>query len=136
MAPPTACAPTTTVVGTLRFCAALYWNTPKRMSLVGAFGAFIAGSNTVSDILFGVFQYNAAQNLSVPTTVVVGAQAVGGAIGNLVAIHNLVAALATVGLLGQEGRVMRLNMIPLLYYATGVGLLCLLFSYVLFTGVF
>jgi len=31
---------------------------------------------------------------------------------------------------------MRLNMIPLLYYATGVGLLCLLFSYVLFPAVF
>jgi len=52
---------------------------------------------------------------------------------------NDASTLATVGLLGQEGRVMRLNMIPLLYYSTGVGLLCLLcllFGYVLFSGVF
>ncbi|ELZ37265.1 L-lactate permease [Halorubrum tebenquichense] len=109
---------------------------PAFASLIGALGAAMAGSNTVSNITFGAFQFEAATQLGLPRTVIVGAQAVGGAIGNLVAIHNLVAALATVGLLGQEGRVMRLNLIPLLYYATGVGLLCLLFSYVLFTGVF
>jgi len=109
---------------------------PAFASLIGALGAAMAGSNTVSNITFGAFQFEAATQLGLPRTIIVGAQAVGGAIGNLVAIHNLVAALATVGLLGQEGRVMRLNMIPLLYYATGVGLLCLLFSYVLFPGVF
>jgi lactate permease len=109
---------------------------PAVASLIGALGAAMAGSNTVSNITFGAFQFEAATQLGLPRTIIVGAQAVGGAIGNLVAIHNLVAALATVGLLGQEGRVMRLNMIPLLYYATGVGLLCLLFSYVLFPGVF
>ncbi|MFW6317940.1 MAG: L-lactate permease [Halorubrum sp.] len=109
---------------------------PAFASLIGALGAAMAGSNTVSNITFGAFQFEAATQLGLPRTIIVGAQAVGGAIGNLVAIHNLVAALATVGLLGQEGRVMRLNMIPLLYYATGVGLLCLLFSYVVFPAVF
>jgi len=109
---------------------------PAVASLIGALGAAMAGSNTVSNITFGAFQFEAATQLGLPRTIIVGAQAVGGAIGNLVAIHNLVAALATVGLLGQEGRVMRLNLIPLLYYATGVGLLCVLFSYVLFPGVF
>ena len=109
---------------------------PFFASLVGAFGAFIAGSNTVSDILFGVFQCNAAQNLSVPTMVVVGAQAVGGAIGNLVAIHNVVAALAVVGLVGEEGQVIRLELIPLAYYATATGILTLLFAYVVAPGAF
>jgi lactate permease len=104
---------------------------PFFASLVGAFGAFIAGSNTVSDILFGTFQFNAAQNIGAPTQIVVGAQAVGGAIGNLIAIHNVVAALAVVGLVGQEGRVIRLELIPLAYYATATGLLTLLFAYVL-----
>jgi lactate permease len=104
--------------------------------LVGAFGAALLGSNTVSNITFGPLQFVAAENIGVPRSLTVGAQAVGGAIGNLVAIHNLVAALATVGLVGQEGRVMRLNLIPLVYYATAAGLLSLLFSYVLFPGVF
>ena len=96
----------------------------------------MAGSNTVSNITFGGFQFEAARALGLPTQLIVGAQAVGGAIGNLVAIHNVVAALATVGLVGEEGRVMRLNLIPLAYYAITVGLLAMLFSYVLFPGLF
>ena len=109
---------------------------PFFASLVGAFGAFIAGSNTVSDILFGTFQFNAAQNLGVPTQIVVGAQAVGGAIGNLIAIHNVVAALAVVGLVGEEGRVIRLELIPLAYYAAAAGVLTLVFAYIVAPGAF
>ncbi|MFP8889666.1 L-lactate permease [Natrialbaceae archaeon A-CW2] len=109
---------------------------PFIAALIGALGAAMAGSNTVSNITFGGFQFEAASQLGLPTQIIVGAQAVGGAIGNLVAIHNVVAALATVGLVGQEGRVMRLNLIPLLYYAVGVGIVVTLFSYVLFPGLF
>lgn len=109
---------------------------PAVAALIGALGAAMAGSNTVSNITFGGFQFEAAQQLGLPTQIIVGAQAVGGAIGNLVAIHNVVAALATVGLIGQEGRVMRLNLIPLIYYATFVGFWALLFSYVLFPNLF
>jgi lactate permease len=103
---------------------------------VGALGAFLAGSNTVSDILFGTFQYGVATEIGTPRTLMLGAQAVGGAIGNLIAVHNVVAALAVVGLVGQEGRVIRLELIPLVYYATFTGLLTLLFSYVLLPGMF
>jgi len=109
---------------------------PAIASLIGALGAAMTGSNTVSNLTFSQFQFTAAEQIGVSTQIVVGAQAVGGAIGNLVAIHNIVAALATVGLVGQEGRVMRLNLIPLAYYAFFVGLLTMLFSFVLFTGVF
>ena len=109
---------------------------PFVAALIGALGAAMAGSNTVSNITFGGFQFDAAQQLGLPTQLIVGAQAVGGAIGNLIAIHNVVAALATVGLVGQEGRVMRLNLLPLLYYSIGVGILAMLFSYVLFPGLF
>ena len=109
---------------------------PLIASLIGGLGAAMAGSNTVSNITFGPFQFTAAGELGISRTIIVGTQAVGGAIGNLIAIHNVVAALATVGLVGQEGRVMRLNLIPLLYYAAMVGLLATLFVFVLFTGTF
>jgi lactate permease len=109
---------------------------PFFTSLIGALGAAMTGSNTVSNITFSGFQYVAASQLGVPTQIVVGAQAVGGAIGNLVAIHNIVAALATVGLLGQEGRVIRLNLIPLAYYAGFVGIWTMLFAFVVFPGIF
>lgn len=109
---------------------------PFFAALIGALGAAMAGSNTVSNITFSGFQFEAAQQLGLPTQIIVGAQAVGGAIGNLVAVHNVVAAVATVGLVGQEGRVMRFNLVPLLYYALGVGTLAMLFSYVVFPTVF
>ena len=109
---------------------------PFVAALIGALGAAMAGSNTVSNITFSGFQFEAAGEVGVPRQLIVGAQAVGGAIGNLVAIHNLVAALATVGLVGQEGRVMRLNFIVLLYYSLAVGVLTMLFSYVLFPTLF
>jgi lactate permease len=109
---------------------------PFFSGFIGAFGAFIAGSNTVSDILFGLFQYEAAQAIGAPTQIAVAAQAVGGAIGNLIAIHNVVAALTVVGLVGEEGRVIRLELIPVLYYGVVTGILTLLLSYVIVPGAF
>ncbi|MCO8244853.1 L-lactate permease [Haladaptatus sp. AB643] len=109
---------------------------PFFAAFVGAFGAFLAGSNTVSDILFGTFQFGVARDIGVSRTLLLAAQAVGGAIGNLIAIHNVVAALAVVGLVGEEGRVIRLELIPLIYYGVFTGILSLLFVYVLFPGVF
>ena len=109
---------------------------PFFSGFIGAFGAFIAGSNTVSDILFGLFQYEAAQSIGTPTQIAVAAQAVGGAIGNLISIHNVVAALTVVGLIGQEGRVIRLELIPVLYYGVVTGILTLLLSYVIVPGAF
>jgi len=109
---------------------------PFFSGFIGAFGAFIAGSNTVSDILFGLFQFQAAQQIGVPTQIIVAAQAVGGAIGNLVAIHNVVAALTVVGLLGEEGRVIRLELIPLLYYGVATGVLTLVLAYAVVPGAF
>ncbi|GGK73418.1 L-lactate permease [Haloarcula sebkhae] len=109
---------------------------PFFSGFIGAFGAFIAGSNTVSDILFGLFQFQAAQQIGAPTQIVVAAQAVGGAIGNLIAIHNVVAALTVVGLIGEEGRVIRLELIPVLYYGVFTGILTLVLAFVVAPGAF
>ena len=71
---------------------------------IGALGAFIAGSNTVSNLMFTLFQHGVATALGISAAMVVALQAVGAAAGNMIAIHNVVAASATVGLLGQEGQ--------------------------------
>ncbi|MQA90882.1 MAG: L-lactate permease [Gemmatimonas sp.] len=83
---------------------------------IGALGAFIAGSNTVSNLTFSLFQFATAQNIGAIPSVVVAAQAVGGAAGNMITVHNVVAAAATVGLLGQEGALLRKTAIPMTYY--------------------
>ncbi len=103
---------------------------------VGALGSFIAGSITVSNITFVGFQFEVAQTLGLPTQLIVAGQALGAAIGNVVAIHNVIAALATVGLVGETGRVIRLNLIPLLFYLLAGGLVVTLAAYVFFTDLF
>lgn len=99
---------------------------PLFASAIGALGAFIAGSNTISNLMFSLFQFGIAENLSMPTTLMVALGAVGAAAGNMIAIHNVVAASATVGYLGKEGDVIRLTIIPTLYYILMVGVLGLL----------
>jgi len=83
---------------------------------IGALGAFVAGSNTVSNLTFALFQFATAENIGATPETVVAAQAVGGAAGNMITVHNVVAASATVGLLGREGDVIRMTIIPMTYY--------------------
>jgi lactate permease len=90
---------------------------------VGALGAFIAGSNTVSNLMLSQFQYETALLIGTSGALLVAAQSVGAAAGNMVAIHNVVAASATVGLLGREGDTLRKTVIPTLYYLLLSGLL-------------
>ena len=90
---------------------------------IGALGAFIAGSNTVSNLMFSLFQHGVASALGVSAAMIVALQAVGAAAGNMIAIHNVVAASATVGLLGQEGATLRRTVLPTIYYLVATGLL-------------
>lgn len=102
---------------------------------IGALGAFIAGSNTVSNLMFGQFQAGVAERLQdnlgvpVPVVTIVALQAVGAAAGNMIAIHNVVAASATVGFLGREGATLRKTILPTLYYLAVVGVLGMLAVY-------
>ncbi len=98
---------------------------------VGAMGAFIAGSNTVSNLMLAEFQFSIAQTLGLSTAVMVALQAVGAAAGNMIAIHNVVAASATVGLLGREGTTIRKTIIPTIYYLVFTGIIALIAFYVL-----
>ncbi|MDX5378411.1 MAG: L-lactate permease [Halomonas sp.] len=98
---------------------------------VGALGAFIAGSNTVSNLMLAEFQFNVAQQLGLSTAFMVSLQAVGAAAGNMIAIHNVVAASATVGLLGREGETIRKTILPTLYYLVFAGAIGLIAFYAL-----
>ena len=109
---------------------------PMIAPAVGMVGAFVAGSITVSNITFAAFQFEVGLALDMPTTILVASQSIGAAIGNIIAIHNVIAALATVGMVGATGRVIRLNLIPLLYYLIGGGILTTLAVYVVFPTVF
>ncbi|WP_170889353.1 L-lactate permease [Vibrio sp. B1-2] len=117
-------------VTTANFAAGLVGDAfPALSATVGALGAFIAGSNTVSNMMFSQFQFEVAQTLSISSVMIIALQAVGAAAGNMIAIHNVVAASATVGLLGQEGATLRKTIIPTFYYLVMTGLIGLVVIY-------
>ncbi len=87
---------------------------PLFSPFVGALGSFMAGSNAVSNMLFSLFQYTLAEELGLSRILVVSLQNVGGALGNMVGVHNIIAACATVGLSGVEGVLLRRNLLPVL----------------------
>ena len=109
---------------------------PMVASYVGGLGAFITGSNTVSDLLFAEFQWGMATALALPKQIIVAAQVAGGAMGNMICIHNIVAVCAVVGLSGMEGAILRKTFWPFLIYGLFVGIIATLGSFVFMPGVF
>ena len=89
--------------------------------VIGALGAFVAGSNTLANLTFTQFQWSTANTIGVSPETVAAAGAAGGAGGNPIAIHNIVAASATVGLFNREGDIIRKTVWITLYYCMAVG---------------
>jgi lactate permease len=98
--------------------------------LLGALGSFFSGSNTVSNLMFGPIQAAIADSLGLDRATVLALQSAGGAMGNMVCIHNIVAVAAVLGLserpagthattggIGGVAAVLRLTIGPMLVYA-------------------
>jgi lactate permease len=96
---------------------------------IGALGTFVTGSNTTSDILFSVLQYDAAVDVSISPTLTVAIQNVGGGIGNMISVLNVAAICGVVGISGREGDIMRKTVVPTVIFALFVGLVGTLLIY-------
>lgn len=75
--------------------------------ILGAVGAFIAGSATVSNLTMASVQESVALSTGLPLILVLTMQVVGAVAGNIIAVHNVVAAAAVVGLAHREGYIIR-----------------------------
>ncbi len=78
---------------------------------IGALGAFMTGSNTNSNVVFAPLQLRTAELIGLNVALILGAQNVGGAIGSMFAPAKVIVGCSTAGLAGQEGEVLRLNLI-------------------------
>jgi lactate permease len=83
---------------------------------LGALGAFFAGSCTISNLTFGPIQDAIASRMGLERTTVLALQSVGGAMGNMVAIHNVVAVCSVLGLRNVEGEILKKTFGPMLLY--------------------
>ena len=90
---------------------------PLVSPFLGILGAFVSGSCTVSGILFGPLQFQTAHLLGLSTASIMALQMAGGAIGNMICIHNVVAVSSTAGAIGKEGKIISTNILPCVCYA-------------------
>ena len=90
---------------------------------LGALGSFFSGSNTISNLTFGPIQLRIAQDLGISATTMLALQTVGAAMGNMVAVHNIVAVCAVLGLKDQEGAILKKTFIPTLLYGITLAVL-------------
>ena len=74
---------------------------------MGVIGAFLTGTNNNSNILFGALQAEAAGLLKLNVPLILAAQNAGGSIGSVMSPTKLIVSCITVGLGGQEGKVLR-----------------------------
>ncbi len=94
---------------------------------LGALGSFFSGSNTVSNLTFGGIQEATATTIGLSRTTILSLQSVGGAMGNMVCIHNLVAVCSILGLKDEEGNILRQTLLPTFIYGAIASLVALAF---------
>ena len=95
---------------------------------IGLLGSFMTGSNMSSNILFGSFQMKTAEIVGLNSFSVLGVQTAGAAIGTSVAPGNIVLGTTTAGIIGSEGKVLKIIIPFALGVATLFGILMLIFQ--------
>jgi len=74
---------------------------------IGLLGAFMTGSNTNSNVVFGALQQETAQMAGLSVSLILAAQTTGGALGSMIAPAKILVGCSTVGLAGKEGPVLK-----------------------------
>jgi lactate permease len=96
---------------------------------IGLLGAFMTGSNTNSNVVFGVLQQETAQMAGLSVSLMLAAQTTGGALGSMIAPAKILVGCSTVGLSGKEGPVLKATLQYGLIITGIVGMITLLISY-------
>jgi len=103
---------------------------PMLAPMFGAVGVFLTGSNTSANALFGNLQKLTAQGMGLSEILMAAAGNAGASAGKMISPQSIVIAATAVGLLGQEGAIMRKTIKYTIAYAIALGLLVLGFAFV------
>lgn len=102
---------------------------PLFSPVIGVLGAFITGSTTVSNIIFGSVQNSTALSLNLNPDIILSLQLAGASLGNAICLFNIIAAAAVAGV-ENYGEILRKNLLPVLIASliiAGVGYLLISF---------
>jgi lactate permease len=104
---------------------------PLVSPFIGALGAFMTGSNTNSNVVFGSMQQHVATLIGASPLIILASQTAGGAIGSMFAPAKVIVGCSTVELGGQEGPVLRGTMRYGLSIVAGIALVTIVIVYLL-----
>ncbi|MFO7815008.1 MAG: L-lactate permease [Halanaerobiales bacterium] len=80
---------------------------PLFSPFIGILGAFLTGSNTSSNVLFGAFQMNTAELLDLSPVMISSTQSLGGSLGSAIAPAKILLGTSVVGILNKEGEIIK-----------------------------
>jgi len=80
---------------------------PVISPFLGLLGAFMTGSNTNSNVMFGALQVETARTLAINPVVIASAQSIGGSLGSAVTPAKVLLGTTLLGIAGQEGSILR-----------------------------
>jgi lactate permease len=118
----------TTIIGR-KFAAVMGKSWPFFAPVLGALGSFFSGSATVSNLTFAGIQDSIAEALGFERTSILALQSVGAAMGTIISISNVVAVCSILGLVNQEGFIIKRAAMPLVIYGLVAGLAGLIITY-------
>lgn len=90
---------------------------------------FLTGSDTSSNALFCSLQATTAQQIGVPSTLLVAANTTGGVAGKMISPQSIAVACAAVGLVGHEADLFRFTLRHSLFFALVVGVMTCVQAY-------
>jgi len=102
-------------------------NWPLAAPVIGALGTFISGSATFSNMMFSLFQFSIADQIGADPKVILALQVLGANAGNMICVLNVVAAASVVNLVGKEGTIIRITMVPMMFYVVMAGVIGFVF---------
>ena len=80
---------------------------PMISPFIGLLGAFMTGSNTNSNVMFGALQVETARVIGANIVVVASSQSIGGSLGSAVTPAKVLLGTTLIGIPGSEGNILR-----------------------------
>jgi len=96
---------------------------PLLSSYLGWVACFLSGSDTSSNVLFGNLQVAAAHQLHLSPLLMAATNSSGAVAGKMISPQNIAVGVTTVGLIAQEGKVLRSTFWHSVVFAALVGVL-------------
>ena len=96
---------------------------PFLSSYLGWVACFLSGSDTASNVLFGNLQVAAAHQLHLSPVLMAATNSSGAVTSKMISPQNIAVGVTTVGLIAQEGKVLRSTFWHSIVFATLVGVL-------------